>query len=303
MGGFFGFLYRQRTFQSQPLPSSVRLDGQVAIITGSNVGLGFEAAKELIEHGLSRLIVAVRSETKGETAKSELQQLIPKSSCQIDVWPVDQENYDSIVAFAERVGTLDRIDIAILNAGVKYLKFEKSRAGHEMSVQVNHIGTALLSLLLVPHLQASAQKYGKPSRLTMTGSEVHFWAKFPQRNANNILEALDKPDQFGADMERYNTSKLLTHLWANELASHVDAHQVIIDTMNPGLCATPLHRQDATAGFKIFLKLFAWTPAQGAHCITHAAVMGDQSYHGEYFSEQKKAQYVFPAFNRFQSRC
>lgn len=48
MGGSLpGFLYRQLTFCPKPLPSTANLQGQTAIITGGNVGLGLEAAKQL----------------------------------------------------------------------------------------------------------------------------------------------------------------------------------------------------------------------------------------------------------------
>jgi len=288
MGGILGFMYRQLTFKPQPLPSTIRLNDKVALITGANVGLGLESARELIEHGLSHLIIAVRSEAKGAAAKAELEKHQKDTSCRIEVWPVDQENLESIVAFSERAASLDRIDIVILNAGVKVLKYTKSPSGHESNVQVNHIGTALLSLLLVPHLQASAKKTGEPSRLTIVGSEGHFWCAFKEHAASNILEELDKPETFGTGIDRYYTSKLLNQLWMSELATHINSHEVIIDSVNPGLCVSSLHRHDASAGLKFFLKIFAWTAVQGAHCVVNAAVQGNESLHGAYLSEQKK---------------
>ncbi|EED12189.1 short-chain dehydrogenase, putative [Talaromyces stipitatus ATCC 10500] len=39
------------------------------IITGANVGLGLEAARELAAHGLTRLILATRDVSKAEAAK------------------------------------------------------------------------------------------------------------------------------------------------------------------------------------------------------------------------------------------
>ena len=287
MGGQLGFLYRQLTFKPQPLSSSVRLANQVAIVTGANAGLGLEAARELIAHGLGRLIIAVRNENKGEEARAELQKNIPNLGCEVNVWQIDQENLQSIASFTERVATLDRLDIVILNAGVKVLKYAQTSTGHETNVQVNHLGTSLLSLLLVPHLQASAKKTNKPSRLTIVGSEGHFWCAFKEHSAPKILSEMDKPESFGAGMERYYSTKLLNLLWMRELASRVEGKDVIINCVNPGFCASTLHRHDASAGLKIFLRIFAWSSAQGAHCLVDAAVNGDASLHGAYISEQR----------------
>lgn len=134
MGSPVGFLYRQFTFKPKPLPEAVRLDGQTAIITGSNAGLGLEASKELAQHGLGRLILAVRSLSNGEAARQIILEDAPK--CDIQVWELDYDSVTSIKAFAERTRSLDRVDIVILCAGVKNSEFSMSKGGHETSVQV-----------------------------------------------------------------------------------------------------------------------------------------------------------------------
>ena len=74
-----------------------KLEGQTALITGSNVGLGFEATRELVQHKISRVILAVRSTENGETAKIKLQEKHPK--CKIEVWELDQNSVESMTAF------------------------------------------------------------------------------------------------------------------------------------------------------------------------------------------------------------
>lgn len=136
MGGQLGFLYRQLTFKPKPIPHSIRLEGKTAIITGANVGLGLEAAKELAAHGLTRLIIAARDVSKGENGKRAILEHSP--NCDVLVWELDYESFDSIKAFGERARTLDRLDIVILSAGVKYLEYIKSKTGHEAHVQVGN---------------------------------------------------------------------------------------------------------------------------------------------------------------------
>ncbi|KAJ4985749.1 short-chain dehydrogenase reductase [Stagonosporopsis vannaccii] len=283
-----GFMLRQLTFKPQPIPASTRLDGKTAVVTGANVGLGLEACRELLSHDLAHLIIAVRDVTKGEAARLEL--LKAHSTPRIDVWEVDQVELSSIVSFVERIDTLPRLDIVILNAGVKVLEYARSPYNHEMNVQVNYIGTSLLSLLLIPKLQDSARTNKTPSRLTLVGSEGQFWCSFNEHTAPLILEEMDKPSAFPAGIERYYTTKLMTQLWTAELASRVDGNEVTITTVNPGLCASSLHRHDASGAMRLFLKIFAWTSVQGGHCLADAATQSGTELHGAYFSEQVKTE-------------
>lgn len=123
--------------------------------------------------------------------------------------------------------------------------------------------------------------------MTITSSEVHMWTPMKERSAPNILRKMDEKDTFAVP-ERYNTSKLVNVvLWARELASKVDASEVVINTVNPGLCWSPLHRDNTSAGLRIFRNIFAWTAAQGGHCLVEAATVQQAESYGGYISEQK----------------
>ncbi|TQB70709.1 hypothetical protein MPDQ_008188 [Monascus purpureus] len=54
-----------------PRGSTTLLSTTTVIATGSNTGLGFECNKQPLDLGLSRLIIPVRSEAKGEEAYIE----------------------------------------------------------------------------------------------------------------------------------------------------------------------------------------------------------------------------------------
>ncbi|KAF2841539.1 dehydrogenase [Patellaria atrata CBS 101060] len=286
MGNFLNFCWQQLTYKPRPLPESVNLKDQTVLITGANVGLGLATALELASHGVSHLILGVRNVSAGDKAKAQILQKNP--SCFVEVWQLDLENFLNIIAFAEKADKLPRLDIALLNAGVKKLEFVKSPlTGHEQQVQVNHLGTALLAFLLIKPLENTARTYRKKSRLTIVSSEVHFWTPFNERKYQSILKRMDEPDSFKPGMERYYTSKLLNVLFTRELAKSVNENEVVINTVNPGFCTSQLHRDDSSAALKVFLKVFAWTETQGGHVLSHA-VAGDVEAHGKYLSEQRE---------------
>lgn len=282
--GFVGFMYRQKTAHPAPLAPQ-NLTGKTAIVTGGNVGIGLAAAKQLAAFHIARIILAVRTSAKGEQAKAEIQQAHP--DCTVEVWALDMNAFESIVAFGRRAEGLDRLDIVLLNAGVKKHKWEtNSTTGHETSIQVNHLGTSLLSLLLLPPLRATAAQIGIPSRLTLTSSEVHMWTTFKERTAPDLFAELDKESNWG-NPDRYNVSKLLNVLWSRELAAHVPATQVIINSANPGLVKSSLHRENKNNSERMFTEFFGWTPEEGARCLVNAAVIQGPESHGGYTSEAK----------------
>lgn len=285
MGGYLGFVYRQWTVKPRPLPPTFSLSGKTALITGANSGLGLEAARELVSRRLSRLIIAVRDPSKGETAKKELLTLNDSPTCEIEVWPLDHESYESIAEFGKRTEKLERLDYALLNAGVKMMRYEKSVLGHETNVQINHLGTSAVSLAVLPALKRTSRKYNAPTRLTIVSSEGHFWIPFKERTADNILARMDSPKTFGSQQQRYYTSKLLNVFWTRELASRISPGEVVVNTVNPGFCYSGLHRHSASF-INVFLWLFAWTPQQGGSCLVDALV-GQEGSHGAYVSEQR----------------
>ncbi|KAJ5228072.1 hypothetical protein N7489_008780 [Penicillium chrysogenum] len=94
------------------------LAGKTALVTRFNTGVGRETSRQLLDLGLSKLILAVRSEERGQTAKKKLSAGQNLSNVSIEVWELDRSDYDSVVAFAERTKSLSRLNIVVLNIGI-----------------------------------------------------------------------------------------------------------------------------------------------------------------------------------------
>jgi NAD(P)-dependent dehydrogenase (short-subunit alcohol dehydrogenase family) len=251
--GIPAFLYRQLILTPPAPPASTDLTGRTAIITGSNSGLGFECAKQLFKLRLSRLIMAVRSPSKGAAAAAKLKAEFPEA--EVDVWPLDMESYESIVFFAKRCREeLSRIDYAILNAGVLQDKFIRcERIGHEMTVQVNYLSTTLLATLLIPVLKDRRPLPGA-AKLTICGSDTAYWSTFDGSGADSLIGAFDAAGDFG--MKTYQDSNFLLMLLVPKLAERVVPAEVTVNLTNSGFThGTNLH--NSLAG-KIAATLVGW---------------------------------------------
>lgn len=234
---FMPNIFYENQFRAKPVypPDTTDLSGRTAIVTGANSGLGLECCRQLLSYGLSQVILAVRSQAKGDKAAASLQSAYPNAT--IQVWLLDMGAYSSIQAFAKRVDAeLPRVDYVVLNAGVMQGWSVVPSTGHEEMIQVNYLSQALLTLLLLPILKAKAKASpgAEPTRLTWLNSALSLIAKFPERNSEPMLAAFDvKPTSFEAT-ERYNTSKLLAQFFLWKLSEFVSADDVVVSTVDPG---------------------------------------------------------------------
>ena len=201
MGWFTSFLYSQ-FFVTLPEPIK-DFSGQTVIVTGSNTGLGLEAARHLSRLNATLIILAVRNKGKGEAAKESILASTNRQETSIEVWDLDMQSYESIKAFCTRASTLPRLDAVIENAGIM-TKYFKIVGGYESTITTNVIGTFLLVLGLLPKLKQSAKDFNIQPRLSIVSSDLHFIAKFPERHSEDIFDALND-EKSEMSMERWES--------------------------------------------------------------------------------------------------
>ncbi|KAF3941783.1 hypothetical protein ABW19_dt0204599 [Dactylella cylindrospora] len=278
------------------IPSSTNLAGYSALITGSNTGIGFENARQYLQLGVSPVYLAVRNVDKGEQAKRELlsDQVVKRNNpdAVVQIYPVDLASFESIKTFATKfTEEVKQLNILVLNAGVSYMKFVPTKDGGESTFQVNYLSNTLLASYLLPILKASAASSGKPSHLAFVSSSMQNVGGFGTRKVipedKNIIEYFN--DKSNMALDRYNVSKLLITAYTNELASHVNSDEVIINSMCPGLVATNF---DANSPFwlksimKIVRTFAARSASDGARALTLATLTGPEGS-GKFYSNGK----------------
>ncbi|VUC36369.1 unnamed protein product [Clonostachys rosea] len=292
---YSAFIKRQ-LFGGPPttLRANVNLQGQTAVITGSNTGIGLECARQFLDLGLSRLIIAVRNVASGETARKLLLEGRSPNEHRIDVWKVDLSRYDSIQSFVKQCETLDRLDIFVHNAGVSKGKFELNpTTGHEELVQINHLSSALLSILMLPIIK-DRNPPNRPGRLVIVSSETAAWSKFKERDITPLLPTFDKPETFnqGEYGMRYWTSKLLGQFFITELVKHIPPSAVVINMCNPGMCYGSSLMRDFSGTFSgfvmgSFFRVLGYSASKGARSLTDAACNHGPESHGIYIEDGK----------------
>lgn len=142
--------------------------GSTYIVTGANVGLGYEAAKHLVALGSSKVILACRDTETGEKAKAEIEAATGTSNI-AEVWKLDLADYKSVKEFAKKALALDRIDALIENAGVA-IRPHATAEGHKLQLTVNVFSTFLLAVLLLPKMSEDAKKFGILPHITVITS-------------------------------------------------------------------------------------------------------------------------------------
>ncbi|KAI0861223.1 hypothetical protein F4860DRAFT_476331 [Xylaria cubensis] len=289
---FSQFLYRQLFVHPKALSQrDVDLKGKTAIVTGSSGGIGLECARQLLDLGVNKLILAVRNESKAKALVDGLSTgRVTKPS--IEVWKLDYLSYDSIIDFVDRANGLERLDVVVLNAGIYRTTVNLvPSTGHEENIQVNYLSTVLLLVRLLPILKAKAQG-SQPGRLTVVSSDTAAWYNLKERDQDPLLPSFDKHESKFNHHERYGTSKLLGQLFITELAKRVPPSVAIVNCVNPGFCHSSGLTRDADGTFLglvvgIMVRLLGRPPSVGARSVVDAAVYHGKEVHGQYLEDRK----------------
>lgn len=153
-----------------------RLDGQVALVTGSSRGIGAAIAAELASYGALVIVNYVQGKDAAEKVAGD----ICASGCKAETEKGDVSNVDDVRAMAERIkvrhGT---INILVNNAGIL-----RDRTFKKMSLQDWHevIGTNLTSVMNTCHVIVPYMLENGKGRIVNISSFVGQMGNFGQAN-------------------------------------------------------------------------------------------------------------------------
>ncbi len=207
------------------------LDGRTYVVTGSNSGIGWEAARALAAKG-ARVVMACRTPSKAEQAATRLRGVVP--GAKLDVMRLDLASLASVRAFAtELLAKHERIDGLVNNAGLMALPPQKTADGFEMQLGTNHLGHFALTGLLWDRLRESGTAERR-ARVVNVASHAHRMGKMHWDD----LQLERRYDRWKA----YGQSKLANLLFTFELDRRARAKGAPVASLacHPGYAATEL---------------------------------------------------------------
>jgi len=247
-------------------PSTARLDGKLAVVTGSNTGIGRETAKGLAARG-ARVVLACRSVKQAQEVAAEIE----SAGGRAEAMELDLQSFASVRRFAAALAAkFPKLDILVNNAGVAFQPKQMTEDGEEQVMQVNHLSPFLLTNLLLDMLNAAGK-----ARVVNLSSLMHTWAK--DGIQWDDLKWEKKPfDSWSA----YAQSKLANIYFTRELARRQGSKSgVTVYAVHPGAVDSDLGRnyRDKIPAFvrkylTDFVKVFLKTSEHGAQTSIYCAV-------------------------------
>ena len=235
------------------------------LVTGANSGLGFEAARQLAELGYVKVVLACRTEAKGDEARAALVAstgVDPFSVVAVDVAEV-QSSRNAAAELIERGVAFDAV---LLNAGMVPSDLARTSDGIEMCFAASLIGHHILATELL-----EAGLISNQGSVVLVGSEAanddlpkamgmgvyDFVRGEPSKFGATPLEAMHNfalaeggPDFDGS--RQYASTKAFSAWWSAAMARR-HGSDVSFYTVSPGANMGTNAGRHAKGGFKLMI--------------------------------------------------
>lgn len=207
------------------------MNEKIALITGANKGLGFEAAHQLAKAGV-HVILGTRDRNKGISAALKIQ----AEGLSAEVLPLDVTNSSSIADAAREVARKHgRLDILINNAGVliddQTIKpSQQTLATWRKTFDSNVFGLVETTLAFLPLLHKS-----DAGRIVNLSSIL----------GSNTLHQDPASPIYEYKIPAYNVSKSAVNAWTVHLAHELKGSKIKVNAAHPGHVKTDMGGPEA----------------------------------------------------------
>jgi NAD(P)-dependent dehydrogenase (short-subunit alcohol dehydrogenase family) len=235
------------------------MDNRIALVTGGNVGIGFEVVRALAQRGMT-VYLGSRNAERGQEAARAL-------ADEGDIRPLllDTTDWATLEAAIETIGRAHgRLDVLVNNAGIAIDGKDAVEADPEivrLTLETNVHGPARLTQLAVPLLRRSAA-----GRVVMVSSGAGSLTAIGAVSPAGAL-ALGKPYAYCLSKTAMNG---VTVLFAGALR----ADGIKVNAASPGYVNSAISRFQGTR-----------TPAQGAAIVVKLATLDDDGPTGGFFND------------------
>jgi NAD(P)-dependent dehydrogenase (short-subunit alcohol dehydrogenase family) len=229
------------------------LQNKIALVTGANRGIGFEACRQLARLGLLVVLTSRRPDQGEQAAESLRHEGLPVDYHPLDV--TDLQQVDRLRLWVmQRYG---RLDVLVNNAAV-FLDDHKSVLNVpldevRLTMEINYFGPLCLCRAFVPMMKKNG--YG---RVVNVSSEMGSLAGMAGNSAG------------------YRTSKAALNALTRILASEVQTRNIKVNSASPGWVRSDMGGPHATRSLE-----------QGAETIVWLATLPDDGPTGGFFQDRK----------------
>ncbi|CAM6123191.1 unnamed protein product [Calypogeia fissa] len=263
----------------------------VAVVTGSNKGIGFEIVRGLAKNGVTTVLTA-RDNGRGQAAADSLkaQGLNSVIFHQLDV--TSAESIDNLAVWLkEKFGGLD---ILVNNAGV-YLS-GGTYEGAKATLDINYYGVKSLTDKLLPILRPGARVVTISSalgRLSFVGDSLakilgdekilseDLVDSYAKKYLDDVQAGRWKEEGWSTTYPQYADSKVLlnayTRAFAKTLSKRPEDQKIFVNVVHPGYIGTDLNNNAGTG-----------TPEEGADTAVWLSLLPEKNYpQGAFFFKRE----------------
>ncbi|WP_427162531.1 SDR family oxidoreductase [Aliinostoc sp. HNIBRCY26] len=234
---------------------------RIAVVTGSNRGLGYAIARKLAQKGI-RVILTSRNETDGVKAKQQL----AGEGLDVDYHVLNVTDDTSVQDFTIWLReTYGSVDILVNNAGVNpTTQPEESSlltvqlATMQATFETNVLAVVRICQALIPLMQVN--NYG---RIVNVSTEMAALATI-----NHDYYPL---------APSYRLSKVGVNAITAILAKELQGTNILVNAYSPGWMKTDMGGENAP-----------FTAEEGAETAVYLATLPDGGFQGQFFAEMRK---------------
>lgn len=228
---------------------------KIAVVTGSNKGIGFETCKKLAYY-TDTVILTARNRKKGEKSVKILKKT---GISNIDFYQLDVNCNDSINAFYKYIKDKynNKLDILVNNAGIYLNDLDCSEVDEETiskTLETNFIGALKVTQKAIPLMKKN--NYGRIVNITSSIASVSNIAK------NN-----------GA---AYKISKFALNSITIMLSQELKEYNILVNSVCPGWVKTDMTGSDAPDQIE-----------EAANSIVYVATLPNGTFSGYLFKNKR----------------
>ncbi len=225
----------------------------IALVTGSNKGIGFEICRQLARNGI-QVILSSRDEKKGQEAVDALS----KEGLEVDYHQLDVTDEKSVNEMASYIeNKYGRLDILVNNAGIMI---------DDASAFTSEIDTIRETM--------ETNVYGP---LLISQNLIHLMKRNNYGRIVNMSSGMGQLSDMNGGSPGYRLSKVSINALTRIMADELKGTNILVNTMCPGWVKTDMGGRGAYR-----------TPEQGADTAVWLATLPDDGPRGKFFRDRKE---------------